>query len=500
MRRFAQKKDKPLSGKDFVDQRIGTEGIQKFEEFEKINKYLESEKDMIAFCKQLKTLGTTIKSELEGTEATDPAGQLVRTAILKSCDKLIEIGDDAVSAIQSKNNMIFSSGILASLTSVYQPAETTLKTPGAKKYIPFVGDVVNFSYVLTLRASDFTKPIKILLKPYKCDKSHPPTSKPLGLGIPGIKTINYRDHPELVDQQREKMTSVSSLTQNIASLFQLVETAISAIALVTMNAPLLLAARTFGGLIGGILGVISIVASPNTYDLSAYAPESFAGGGIDPEGPFGFLTQLPLVQDYAKIFESKPVAEEVVKESEKPIQNFKLGRLDKLPDGSWSATIVDPSGEVRTMSPKDTWPKWGIQVTGVFPSRLSVEYKDKYGKVYILKMTTDKQGKLTIPQSAFTDKKIFDQVMKDAADLSSSGVKGDVKKLLSKKMVDILNLVYQLQPEYPWIGNPRDAKWINLQSDILSHITRPIKRKKPVVKPIAAVPTRIPVNKLITPQ
>ena len=149
--------------------------------------------------------------------------------------------------------------------------------------------------------------------------------------------------------------------------------------------------------------------------------------------------------------------------------------------------MQDPRGDTLVMQVGDEWPKWGIKITGIFttsnPAR--VEYKDKSGNYYILNVLRNASKE---PISAFSDKNLFDQVMKDAANLNTSGVKGDVNKLLSKKIVDIMKLVYQLQSKYPWIGDSKNAKFINLQSDILSHNTRPIKRQKPNVKPVTTTP------------
>ncbi len=52
----------------------------------------------------------------------------------------------------------------------------------------------------------------------------------------------------------------------------------------------------------------------------------------------------------------------------------------------------------------------------------------------------------------------------------------------------IISLVYQLKNKYPWIGDGKNARWTNLQSDILSHINRPEKQRQPTPKPAASTP------------
>jgi hypothetical protein len=495
MRRFAQKdKETDL---ELIERTIGRAGIKSLEEQEALKKFIESEKNMIEFCEQLKNFGTGLKAGIVGINVSDPLSITAKAGFLKLCDKLIEIGNDAPAAIKAKSDIAFQAGVLGSFTSIYQPTDKVLKSPSAKRFIPFVGDFVNFAYTLTLKPEDFINPIKILLTPYKCDKSHPDTNKPLSIGLPGLPTPNYRDHPELEDQQREKMASVSSLSINLSAMVQDVEAALGLIGLLTGNVLFTAAVRIAGGIVEGILTAISIIASPNTYDLGAYTGEDFKGGGIDPSSPYAFLNKIPGLSQYIKSYESKPIAEEAKKASEKIVENFKLLSIGTYKienekfvpseEGDKIVNMQDPRGDTLIMTVGDEWPKWGIKITGIFPTSNPprVEYKDKSGNYYILNALRNASKE---PISAFSDKNIFDQVMKDAANLSTSGVKGDVDKLLSKTIADIMKLVYQLQSKYPWIGDSKNAKFINLQSDILSHNTKPIKRQKPNVKSVATTP------------
>lgn len=500
MRRFAQKDgestDKKSTEREFIDDKIGQVGIKSLEEDEALKKFIESEKNMIEYCQQLKNFGTGLRAGIVGINVSDPLSITAKVAFLKLSDKLIEIGNDAPAAIKAKNDIVFQTGVLGGLTTIYQPTDKVLKSPSAKRFIPFVGDLINFAYTLTLRPEDFINPIKILLTPYECDKSHPDINKPLSIGLPGLPTPNYLDHPELDAQQREKMASVSSLAMNLASLVQNLEAALSLMGLLTGNVLFTAAVRIAGGIVEGILTVISIIASPNTYDLGAYAGEDFKGGGIDPSSPYAFLNKIPGLSQYIKNYESKPIAEDAKKASEKIVENFKLldigiykmekGQVVAAEDGDLNSkkivTLKDPRGDVLTLETRQEWPKWGITITGIFPTSNPprVEYKDKSGNYYSLNILRNASKE---PISAFTDKNIFDQVMKDAANLSTSGVKGDVDKLLSKKASDIISLMYQLKNKYPWIGDPKNAKWTNLQADILSHLIRSPKKRKTKPEP-----------------
>ena len=91
---------------------------------------------------------------------SDPLSITAKVAFLKLSDKLIEIGNDAPAAIKAKNDIVFQTGVLGGLTTIYQPTDKVLKSPSAKRFIPFVGDLINFAYTLTLRPEDFINPIK----------------------------------------------------------------------------------------------------------------------------------------------------------------------------------------------------------------------------------------------------------------------------------------------------------------------------------------------------
>jgi hypothetical protein len=479
MRRFSQKDEKSkdqLSGQENFQRLVGYEAAEKSKYEEQLKKYIEAEKGMIEFCEDLKNIGIALKS---GSAGVSGPYSILATGLSNLGDKLISIGNDAVSAIETKNNTIFGLGLTSSLISPYQPAGK--KVPGAKRFIPFIGDVINFTYTLSLKPEDFINPIKIIFSSYKCDNSHPKTKAPLMLGI----YPNFSEHPELDDQYRAKMESVSSLSANLGALIQNMEAALAYIAAITGHLEFTAAVRLAGGMIQTLLLAISIVFSPNTYDLIAYSKESFKGGGFDPSNPLSVLNKIPGASEYIKIFESKPIAEETKESSESRVQNFIL--VEIIPEDN-IAIIKDTLGNYKALAPGEKWPKWNITITGIF--RDHVEYKDSSGKNYSIRYE----------KTSFSDKNLFDQVMKDAANLSTSGVKGDVNKLLSKKIVEIMKLVYQLQSKYPWIGDSKNAKFINLQADILSHNTRSFKRQKPNTKPVATTPkpTAVPNLREIT--
>ena len=161
MRRFAQK-DKELTNEEFIEQKIGQVGIKSVEEDAALRKFIESEKNMIEFCKQLKNFGTGLKAGIVGIPVSDPLSIAAKDGFLKLSDKLIEVGNDAPAAIKAKSDIAFQAGVLGSLTTIYQPTDKVLKSPSAKRFIPFVGDLVNFTYTLTLRPEDFINPIKII--------------------------------------------------------------------------------------------------------------------------------------------------------------------------------------------------------------------------------------------------------------------------------------------------------------------------------------------------
>jgi hypothetical protein len=52
--------------------------------------------------------------------------------------------------------------------------------------------------------------------------------------------------------------------------------------------------------------------------------------------------------------------------------------------------------------------------------------------------------------------------------------------------------MYQLKNKYPWIGDSKNAKWTNLQADILSHLIRSPKKRKTKPEPTAGSVTRKP--------
>lgn len=464
MRRFAQKTEEPSPD---VLKYIGQEGLSEIEYNQKLKNYLESEKKMIQFCKDMQSIGYEIKSV---TSSIDPNNLIlipVKAALLGLSNKLIEIGDDVLGAIKTKNDTIFGLGIAAGITSTYQPS-AKIKTPSPKRFIPFVGDFVNFTYTLTLKPSDFTKAIKTIFAPYKCTGGHPNTKAPL---FNSPTSPNFDDHPELDEQHRSKFEAFTSLVLNIAALIQDVEAALALIATLTGQFEFAAAVRIAGGAVQTALLGISILFSPNTYDLMAYGGEEFAGGGFDKSSPLSFLNKT----GYPQIYEAKPIAEESKKASESRVQNFIL--VDKFPaNGKQVIMLKDPLDNYKALAEGDKWSKWNITITGIFSDH--VEYKDSSGKIYSVRED----------QPSFSNKEIYDQVMQDAANLSTSGVKGDVIKLMSKKMSFIISLVYQLKNKYPWIGDTKNAKWINLQSDILSHIIRPPKDRKPSPKPAASTP------------
>lgn len=464
MRRFAQKTEEPSPD---VLKSIGQENLSEIEYDQKLKNYLESEKKMIQFCKDIKSIGYEIKSVTSSIDPNNPILIPVKAGLLELSNKLIEIGDDVLGAIKTKNETIFGLGVASGLTSTYQPS-AKIKTPSPKRFIPFIGDFVNFTYTLTLKPSDFTKAIKTIFAPYKCTGGHPNTKAPL-LNFP--TSPNFADHPELDEQHRSKLESFSSLILNYAALMQNIEAGLALIATFTGQFEFVAAIRAAGGIVQTILLGISILFSPNTYDLKTFSNEGFAGGGFDKSSPLSFLNKT----GYPQIYEAKPIAEESKKASESRVQNFIL--VDKFPaNGKQVIMLKDHLDNYKALAEGDKWPKWGITITGIFTDH--VEYKDSSGKIYSVRDD----------QPSLSNKDIYDKVMKDAANLSSSGVKGDVNKLLSKKMSFIISLVYQLKNKYSWIGDTKNAKWINLQSDILSHVIRPEKKRKPATKPAASTP------------
>jgi len=476
MRRFSQKAEKP-SPEDLRLRTFGQEGLSKMEYDQKVQKYIESEKKMIQFCEDLKSVGSGIRSTASSISSRDPLLITAKAGLLALSNKLIEVGNDAIGAIKAKNDTIFGLGVGAALTSTYQPS-AKIKTPSPKRFIPLIGDVVNFAYTLNLKPSDFTDAIKIIFASYKCSGGHPNSKAPLFSGI----YPNFADHPELDEQHRSKFEAFSSLALNIGTLLQNVETALALIATFTGQFEFVVAIRAAGGIVQSALLALNILFSPNTYDILAYGQEGFAGGGFDKSSPLSLLN----ITGYPKLYEAKPIAEEGKAAKESRVQNFILSEIYS-DEGEKVAIIFDSLGNTQALAVGEKWPKWGITITGIFSNH--VEYKDNSGKIYSIRGN----------QPSFSNKEIFDQAMKDAANLSTSGVKGDINKLLSKKTSFIISLLYQLKNKYPWIGDGNNAKWINLQSDILSHIIRVPKKRKPTPKPVASTPMMTPINKSRTP-
>lgn len=498
MRRFSQKKDDELTPQERFQKMVGYETSDQIKYQEELEKYLESEKKIRVFCTDLKNIGVAIKLSSAGLSVT-PYSKLA-TGLSSLGDKLIAIGDDVLSAIDTKNKTLFGLQVAALITAPIQPTglpkasdlpgktlglpETKIKTPTKARFIPLVGDVVNFAYTVTLKPEDFIDPIKNIFTLYKCDPrfpDHPKTKAPLMSGI----YPNFNDHPELDDQYRLKFESASSLASNLAALIQNLEAVVAYISILFGQLQFAAAVRLAGGIVQTILFTISTLFSPNLADLAMYSAEGFEGGGIDPSSPFSLLNKIPIVSDFLKKYEAKSIAEGTKKASESRVQNFIL--VQTIP-GQQIAVLKDTFGNFKALKPFHKWDKWNITLTKIASDH--VEYTDSSGKSYSAR----------IDQPAYSDKNIFDQVMKDAANLSTSGVKGDVNKLLSKKTSFIISLLYQLKNKYPWIGDSKNPKWINLQTDIISHVIRAPKIRKPNVKPIARPPMMIPVNKSFDPE
>ena len=473
MRRFAQKDERKIPGEE-----PSWEAEQKREYEKKINEILKSENDVIKFCEDLKAAGSGLKQA--ATKIPQPYF-LISTGLSSIGDKFIEIGSSIVTAINAKKGVELSLNAAGFVAPLYQP---TSKTPGLKRYIPFIGDYVNYRYTKTLTyQKDLIDPIERIFAPLKCDKSHPATTAPLMRGI----VPNFLDHPELDEQYRAKTKSAADLATNLGAQLQNLEALAAWVATAFGQIEAVAAIRGVGGLIQTVLMLISIAFSPNTADLVEYSLAGFEGGGIDPKNPFASLNKIPGISKYIKKYEAKPIAEEAKAASEKTLQHFTLLELQE-PN---VVKLKDKFGEEKILITGEKWPKWNITITYVGPDH--AEYKDKNGNKYSVR----KAG------PSFSNKEIFDQVMKDAANLSTSGVKGDVNKLMSKKMSFIITLVYQLKNKYPWIGDTRNSLWVNLQSDILTHNTTPIRRTtvKPVkpTRPTVTRPYRSPVNPNQTP-
>lgn len=473
MRRFAQKDERKIPGEE-----PSWEAEQKREYEKKIKEILKSENDVIKFCGDLKAAGSGLKQA--ATKIPQPYF-LISLSLSSIGDKFIEIGEGVVTAINLKKGAGLGLDIAGFVAPLYAP---TSETPGLKRYIPFIGDYVNYRYTKTLTyQKDLIDPIERIFAPFKCDKSHPATTAPLMRGI----VPNFLDHPELDEQYRAKTKSVADLATNLGAQLQNLEALAAWVATAFGQIEAATAIRLVGGFIQACILLLHIAFSPNTADLKEYSSAGFEGGGIDPKNPFASLNKIPGISKYIKQYEAKPIAEEAKAASEKTLQHFTL--LELVPPNV--VKLKDKFGEEKILITGEKWPKWNITITYVGPDH--AEYKDKNGNKYSVR----KAG------PSFSNKEIFDQVMKDAANLSTSGVKGDVNKLMSKKMSFIISLVYQLKNKYPWIGDTRNSLWVNLQSDILTHNTTPIRRTtvKPVkpTRPTVTRPYRSPVNPNQTP-
>ncbi len=511
MRRFAQSKDKPV-----IPQSEPSYEAQELQNLQKQIKEIEkSQKDVISFCKDIKTAGEGLKR----VASKIPSPYFLYSSSLSNIgDKFIEIGNKVPEAITTKINAEIGLNVAGSVAPFVQ---TVSKSPGLKRAIPIIGDYTNYRYTKTLTVQkDLIDPIERIFALYKCDKSHAPTNAPVMNGL----LPNFFDHPELDEQHRAKTQSVAEMVYNLGSIIQNFEALAAWISIALALPELAVLIRSAGTAVQLFLLLIHVIFSPNTADITMYSLEGFKGGGIDPKSPFAVLNKIPGISEYIKRFESKPIAEEATKANEKRVENLILSEIikkgDTLANGIDKspldfAVIKDTQGNEEYLGVGDTWNKWHITITGIYPDH--VEYKDQHNNRYSIREL--------MPSFATKDKspgpsvgKEFLAIMQEAANLSTSGVKGDVRKLLSKKMSFIISLVYQLKPKYPWIGDAKNAKWINLQSDILSHIIRPIKRTtvKPVkptkhvkptkpVKPVKPVkppvtrPYRSPVNPNQTP-
>jgi hypothetical protein len=479
MRRFAQKAERNIPGEE-----PSLEKEQEKEFAKKLEEIRKSEADVIKFCEDLKAAGSGLKQA--ATKIPQPYF-LISTGLSSIGDKFIEIGSSVVTAINAKKGVELSLNVAGFVAPLYQP---TSKTPGLKRYIPFVGDYVNYRYTKTLTyQKDLIDPIERIFAPFKCDKNHPATNAPVMRGI----VPNFFDHPELDDQYRAKTKAVSDLSMNLGAQLQNLEALLAYIATAFGQIEAVAAIRAAGGLVQTVLMLLNIAFSPNTADLAMYGAEGFEGGGIDPKNPFASLNKIPGISKYIKKYEAKPIAEEAQAASEKTLQHFTLLELYE-PN---LIKLKDKFGEEKVLITGEKWPKWNITITYV--GRDHAEYKDKNGNKYSVRFAAPA---FSLPEENFGDTPgtIFYKIMQDAANLPNSGAKGNLGILLSKKISDIMSLMFQLKNKYPWIGDTKNSKWINLQSDILTHNKRPIKRTK--VKrttPTTKRPGISPVNSNQTP-
>lgn len=479
MKRFAQKDERNIPGEE-----PSWEKEQQIEFAKKIEDIRRSEADVIKFCEDLKSAGTALKQS--ASKIPQPYS-LISTGLSSIGDRFIEIGSSVVTAINAKKGAEFGLNIAGFVAPLYQP---TSKTPGAKRFIPFIGDYVNYKYTKTLTyQKDLIDPIERIFTPFRCDKSHPATNAPVMRGL----IPNFIDHPELDNQYRAKTQAVSELSLNLGAQLQNLEALSAYVATAFGQIEAVAAIRGIGGLIQTVLMLITVAFSPNTADLLAYSQEGFEGKGIDPNNPLAILNKIPGISKYIKKYESKPIAEEGKAAGEKLLQNFTLVDL-REPN---LIKLRDKFGEEKILITGDTWPKYGITITYVGKSH--AEYKDKYGNKYSVRESTPA---FSLPEEKFGDAPgtMFYTIMKDAAELKNSGANGNISILLRKKISDIMPLMFQLKNKYPWIGDPKNSKWINLQSDILTHTQRPIRRTKVVTTtPKKQQPKISPVNPNQTP-
>lgn len=470
MKRFAQNKKPVPDSEPSYEKEIADQKTKQFEEFKK------SQQVALEFCKDLQNIGTNLKEE-----ATKLPVQFLPVKIAMSAigDKLDTIGKDAETIITVKlgTEVAFESG---KIVSTFFQNQKPNKSPGLKRFVPLIGDLANLDFVRNLKwDQDFKSKFDTIAEPYKCNGAQDHyTKKPIWNGV----VPNFNDHPELADQHSKKAEAVSQLIATFGTLVQLLETLAAWIATAMGNIPLVIAIRTIGGLIGILIQALSIAFSPNTYDIQEYSREDFEGGGIDPKSPFAFMNEIPGLSKYIKQYESKPIAEETAKASEKRIQNFILEEIykkgDKLPKGDVAkydfVLIQDTLGNVEALANGMTWPKWRITITGIYEDG-HVEYKDQYNNKYSIRKNA-LPGFGRTPSFSFGDTtekgystgEEFLKIMKEAADLSTSNVKGNVDLLLSKNKTDIISLLYQLKSKYPWIGT-KNPNWINLKNDIITH-------------------------------
>lgn len=490
MRRFAQKDEKPIVPENEPSyEQANVEGMRKT-----VEDFYKSQAKVIEFCKDLKSVGEAFKTTAQKLTAE----QFLLSITLSSLgDKFIQTGNDVSQIILAKTSAQIGFDVVKNLAAIIQKPSTG---PGLKRHIPLIGDLINFELTANLTAKDYTEPLNTLAKPYKCNgikdhKVNAPIWKNLGL------LLNFNDHPELLDQHREQAKAISRILELLSIWAQNIE-ALSAWMVGVLggpaSAPAVAIIRLLGGAISAALQVLSALISPNFADLTQYSSEGFGGEGIDPKNPFAILNKIPGLSKFIKEFESKPIAEETEKASEKRIQNLILEEI--IPKGGIDngqispidyAYVKDTLGNLKAVVNGSTWN--GITITGIYPAKFPgddehIEYKDKYGNKYSIRKDKTSFSFGNVSKEGYIDGTEFLKIMQEAANLKSSGVNGDVRKLLSGKTVDIISLMFKLKNKYPWIGT-KNPKWINLQSDIISHkIIKEPKKTKPTPKQVATTP------------